>query len=306
VTHSIGPQRDFIGYGAHPPKVVWPDDAKLLISLCVNYEEGSERSLSDGDGRNEGLAELARTIEPEYRDLCVESVYEYGSRVGVWRLLRLFRELKVETTFFAAAVAVERNPEVGRAVVAEGHEICSHGWRWEEQWLLPRDEEREHIKRAIDSFVRTCGARPVGWYCRYCPSVYTRELLVEEGGFLYDSDACNDDLPYFVEVGDHSHLVVPYSLVYNDVRYVLAQGFGEPSAFFDLCRRALDELRLEGLAGWPKMMSVGLHPRWSGQAGRYSALREFVEYALERGDVRFATRKQIAEWWLAHHEEFRR
>ena len=161
------------------------------------------------------------------------------------------------------------------------------------------------MRWAIESFERTCGQRCVGWYCRYGASVNTRELLVEEGGFLYDSDAYNDDLPYFTEVDGKRHLVVPYTLTYNDGRYVLPQGFGGPADFLDVCRRGLDELRREGQAGYPKMMSIGLHPRWIGQAGRTSGLREFIEHALANGGW-FARRDEIARWWLDHHEEFER
>jgi peptidoglycan/xylan/chitin deacetylase (PgdA/CDA1 family) len=307
VDHDVpGPRRNYVGHGRHLPKVVWPDGAMVAVNLVVNYEEGSEYSIPAGDERNEGLAEISYVMSPEYRDLAAESVYEYGSRAGSWRLLRLFDEYGVKVTYFAAAVALERNPEVGRWIHESGHEPCSHGWRWEEHWLLDRETEREHIRLAIESIERTCGERPLGWYCRYSPSVNTRELVVEEGGFVYDADAYNDDLPYFVEVKGKRHLVVPYTLTYNDGRYVLPQGYGGPTDFFDTCRRGLDELRREGQAGYPKMMSVGLHSRWAGQAGRTSALREFIEYALEQGDVWFARRIDIARWWLEHHEEFER
>jgi peptidoglycan/xylan/chitin deacetylase (PgdA/CDA1 family) len=301
-----GPRRDYVGYGRRPPKVVWPDGASVAVQVVVNYEEASEYSMAAGDNRNEGLAEIPYVMPPEYRDLAAESVYEYGSRAGNWRLMRLFDEYGVKATYFAAAVALERNPEVAQWIRESGHEACSHGWRWEEHWLLDRETEREHIRWAIESIERTCGQRPQGWYCRYGPSVNTRELLVEEGGFVYDADAYNDDLPYFTEVNGKRHLIVPYTFTYNDGRYVLAQGFGGPSDFFDQCRRGLDELRREGRAGYPKMMSIGLHPRWAGQAGRTSALRELIEYALGLGDVWFARRIDIAEWWLAHHEEFER
>ncbi len=301
-----GPRRELVGYGRRPPKAVWPNDAKVAVQLVVNYEEGSEYSMAAGDGRNEGLAEINYVMPAEYRDLAAESVYEYGSRAGNWRLMRLFDEYDVKATYFAAAVALERNPEVGQWIRESGHEPCSHGWRWEEHWLLDRETERQHMAWAIELIEQTCGQRPLGWYCRYGPSVNTRELVVEEGGFVYDADAYNDDLPYFVEVKGKRHLIVPYSFTYNDGRYVLPQGFGSPSDFFDQCRRGLDELRREGHAGYPKMMSIGLHPRWAGQAGRTSALREFIEYALGLGDVWFARRIDIASWWLEHHEEFER
>ncbi len=302
---GAGPPRDLIGYGREVPRVAWPGGARVAVSLVLNYEEGSERSFELGDGRNEGLGELNRVVEPGHRDLATESVYEYGSRAGIWRLMRLFDEYEIDTTWFAAAVAVERNPEVGEWIQETGRvEVCSHGWRWTESWLMSREEEAQQIRWAIESFKKTCGVRPVGWYYRYGPSVNTRELLVEEGGFLYDSDAYNDDLPYFTQVKGKRHLVIPYSFTYNDGRFVLAQGFGSPSDFVDLCKRAIDELLREGRKGNPKMMSIGLHPRWMGQAGRSGALREVIEYALGEGDVAFMQRRHIGQWWIDHHEEW--
>lgn len=301
---DVGPNRDLVGYGRRQPKVIWPGEAKAVISLCINYEEGSERSLAMGDGSNEGLAEIQYAMPPHHRDLTTESVYEYGSRAGIWRLLRIMAEFDVRSTFFAAGVALEQNPDVAAAITESGHEPCSHGWRWEEVFRLSREEEEEHIRWAVESITETCGERPLGWYSRYGPSVYTRALLVAEGGFVYDSDSYNDDLPYFVAVGDKQHLVLPYGNVYNDARYVLAQGYGSPSDFFDYCRRAVDELRREGAAGYPKMMSIGLHARWAGQAGRASALRDLLEYVLGLGDVLIARRIDIARWWLEHHRDF--
>jgi peptidoglycan/xylan/chitin deacetylase (PgdA/CDA1 family) len=300
-----GPKRDFVGYGRHLPKAFWPNGAKVAVSLVVNYEEGSEYSKPAGDERNEGMAEINYLLDPQYRDLCAESVYEYGSRAGIWRLMRLFDEYQVKVTFFACAVALERNPEVGQWLQESGHEPCSHGWRWSEHWRFSREEERQYLQWAIESITKTCGERPLGWYCRYGPSVHTRELVVEEGGFVYDSDAYNDDLPYFTQVNGKRHLIVPYSLTYNDVRYILPQGYGSPTDFFESCKRGLDELWREGMVGYPKMMSIGLHPRMAGQAGRTSGLRDFIEYALNKGDVWFTRRVDIARWWLEHHEQFK-
>jgi len=301
-----GPRRDYPGYGRHVPKVRWPEEANLVVNLVVNHEEGSEYSVPAGDRRNEGLAEIPYIMEDKYRDLSAESVYEYGSRAGIWRLLRMFDEYNVKVTFFTAAMALQRNPEVGQWVKESGHEPCSHGWRWIEQWRLTRDEEREHIRAAVETIEKYCGSRPQGWYCRYGPSVNTRELLVEEGGFVYDADAYNDDLPYYTHVGDTQHLVVPYTLTYNDGRFVLPQGYGNPGDFFDQARRGIDELRLEGQRGYPKMLSVGLHPRWIGQAGRTSALRQLIEYVQEKDDVIFMRRIDIANWWLENSEDFSR
>jgi peptidoglycan/xylan/chitin deacetylase (PgdA/CDA1 family) len=289
-----GPQRDLVGYGRRPPAVGWPGGARVAVSLVLNYEEGSERTMP-GDGENENLGEVARGVGG-YRDLATESVYEYGSRAGVHRLLRLFDRCGVHCTFFAAAVALEQNPEVCAWLREAGHEPCSHGWRWSEEWLLSREEEAERIRRAVESIERTCGERPVGWYSRWMPSEHTRQLLVEEGGFLYDSNAYNDDLPYYVEVAGRQHLVIPYTLTTNDMRFVNGT-LGGPDDFFDYCRRALDHLWDEG-SECPRMMSIGLHPRWTGQPARASALAEFIEYAQAKGDVWFARRRDIAEWWL--------
>jgi len=301
-----GPRRDFVGYGRRLPKVVWPNGAKVAVNLIVNYEEGSEYSIPAGDNRNEGLAEIPYVMPGEYRDLNAESIYEFGSRAGIMRLLRLFDEYGLRVTFYAAAVAVERNPEVGEWIHESGHEPAGHGWRWIDPVGLEPDEERRQIEACVRSLEETCGERPVGWFSRYSASPVTRELLVEEGGFIYDSDAFADDLPYFTEVKGKQHLLVPYTLVYNDGRYVLPQGFSNPSDFVETCKRGLDELLREGRAGYPKMMSVGLHARWSGQAARTSGLRQFIEYALEQGDVWFARRDEIARWWIDHHEEFER
>ena len=301
-----GPTRDYVGYGRHTPRVVWPDGAKVAVNIVVNYEEGSEYSWPAGDGHSDGAAELAGWApEPQYRDLHVESVYEYGSRAGVWRLIRLFARYGIKVTFFAAAVALERNRDVAAAIGEAGHEPCSHGWRWIESWKLSREQEREQIQAAIESIRETCGQRPLGWYCRYGPSVNTRELLVEEGGFTYDADAYNDDLPYFTETLGKRHLVVPYnSLPYNDARFV--QSFGSPVDFYDTLRMGLDEYRIDAEGGYPKMMTIGLHPRWTGHATRTAGLRQFIEYALGKGDVWFAPRIEIADWWLAHHAEWER
>lgn len=299
-----GPRRDYVGYGERVPKVFWPGDAKVAVSLYIEYVEGSEYSMASGDGRNEGVGEIPYNMDPAYRDLCVESVFEYGSRTGIWRLMDLLDEYEIKATVCATAVALERNPAVAERIRRSGHELCGQGWRWDEPWLLEREEERERIGRAIASFEGSAGQRPVGWQSRYSPSVSTRELLVEEGGFLYDSDAYNDDLPYFTDVAGRRHLVVPRSMSYDDARFVLPQGFGSPTDFVEVCRRGFNEFRREGAAGHPKMMSIALHARWAGQAGRTSAVREIIEAALEDGDIWLARRVDIAGWWCEHHEEF--
>lgn len=300
-----GPKRDYVGYGRHLPKVYWPNGAKVAINFVINYEEGSERMKPLGDIENEGAAEFPQPLPNEFRDLCTESIYEYGSRAGIWRLQRLFDDTHVPATIFGCAVAFERNPEVGEWIREAGHDVCCHGWRWEEVFRLSREEEKNHMKRAIASIEESCGTRPLGWYCRYGASVNTRELIVEEGGFLYDSDSYNDDLPYFTNVNENKHLIIPYSMTLNDAKFILTNGYGSPTAFYDHLKRALDYLWDEGETH-PKMMSIGLHPRMIGQPARISALKEFIQYAQQKGDIWFARRLDIANWWLRESENFKR
>jgi len=294
-TVSTGPVRDFVGYGQSIPKVQWPNGANIAINLVVNYEEGSEYSF-DRDGENDVHVESSYNFPGDVRDLSRESMYEYGSRAGIWRLMRLFDELDVPCTFYACADAFEKNPEVAKYARTAGYDLLSHGLRWNEVWRYSREEERNNIRLAIESFERTWGERPRAWYCRYGPSVNTRELVVEEGGFVYDSDAYNDDLPYYVPVGEHQQLVIPYSLTYNDLK-----GSTSPAEFSDYITRAFDELWHEGENGYPKMMSIGLHPRVVGQAARTNALRQFIEHAQQKGKVWFTRRIDIANHWLEHH-----
>lgn len=281
-----GPVRDFVGYGNNPPHIEWPNGATLAVSLCLNVEEGSERSHAFGDGRNEPNPIYRKEFPANVRDLATESIFEYGSRIGVHRVLDIFDDLDVHVTAFACAVALAVNPPVARRIVDAGHEICSHGLRWTELWTLTRDEERQHIRDAVAVFEEVAGVRPVGWYSRYGPSVNTRELLVEEG-FLYDSDAYNDDFPYYVQVGETRHLVLPYSLMYNDGR------FDGPEEWLSHLKRGFDYLLRES-ERTPKMMSIGLHPRWVGQPSGASVLREFLEHALSHDTIWFARRDEIA------------
>jgi len=298
-----GPARNYVGYGRRTPRVRWPNDARIAVSIIVNYEEGSERSFSAGDKANDGLTEVIYSMDPAKRDLAAESVFEYGSRAGIWRLERIFSRHNIPVTFYACAVALEQNPEVCAWIREAGHEPCSHGWRWEEVYNLSREEEADHIRRAIASIRETCGVRPEGWYCRYGPSVNTRELLVEEGGFVYDSDAYNDDLPYHTQVNGKQHLVLPYSFTYNDGKFGLLPSYGSPADFLDNLKRGFDYLWEEGATN-PKMMSIGLHPRLIGQASRAQVLDDFIDYAQQKGDVWFARRIDIANWWNQHSATF--
>lgn len=292
------PNRDLVGYGRQRPTGAWPNGARLAVNVVVNYEEGSELSFAMGDETQETMTEWGSYPFPAgVRNLAMESMYEYGSRVGIWRVLDALEDARIRSTFFACAVAFEQNPEVARSVVAGGHEICSHGYRWEEVFRLSREEERDHIRLAVQSFEKSCGRRPVGWYCRYGPSVNTRQLLMDEGGFLYDCDAYNDDVPYFVEVGGKRQLVVPYTSDVNDIRFWNSPGLADADDFFRYMRETFDVLYAEAARG-PRMMSIGLHPRMIGRPGRIRSLKWFFDYARQYGDVWFATREEIARAWL--------
>ena len=290
-----GPARELVGYGEHPPQVQWDGGAKVAVQIVVNYEEGSEKTFAMGDGVNDILYELPFALEGQ-RDLAVESMYEYGSRAGIWRMFRVFDAAEIPVTFFGAAVALERNPEVAKKLAARGDETAGHGYRWSNHFEMTRDDEREAIKRAVESIERTTGTRPVGWYCREM-SVNTRELVVEEGGFLYDSDTYNDDLPYWTRVLGKPHLVVPYGLVVNDARYIVGTGFGSPEHFFETAKAHLDRLRNDG-DDVSRMMSIGLHPRITGNPARSDGLARFIDYAQSLGDVWFARRVDIAKTFV--------
>ena len=294
--------RDLVGYGANPPHPKWPGNAKIALQIVLNYEEGSEYSIPDGDDTAEiYLREVpGSSMGKEMRDLQVESVYEYGSRVGFWRLMRLFKEKDILVTIFGAALALERNPAAAQAIVDAGYDICCHGWRWIGYHLLDEAEEREHIKKAVASLKKLTGDRPLGWYCRYAPSLNTRRLIVEEGGFLYDSDAYNDDLPYWVKVEDKPHLIIPYTLDNNDMKYCVAPGFNSGNDFYAYLKDAFDVLYAEGETS-PKMMSVGLHARLAGKPGRIAALARFIDYVKSHDRVWICRRIDIAQHWIKHH-----
>ena len=289
-------ERDFIGYGPNPPKVQWPEGAKVAVSVVVNYEEGSEYSLLDGDLTRETNNEVPSPVALEERDLANESFFEYGSRVGVWRIMDILDQYSIPATFFCCALALERNPLVGSEIVRRGHEVFGHGYRWEEYYKLDRDAERESINKAVESIKRITGERPLGWYTRYSPSINTRELVVEEGGFLYDSNSYADDLPFYTQVNGTKWLVVPYSLDVNDTKFWRG-GMVNPGDFYDTARNTLELLHSEG-ASHPKMMSVGLHCRIAGRPARAVALKKFLDYAQGLSGVWFARRIDIARWWL--------
>jgi peptidoglycan/xylan/chitin deacetylase (PgdA/CDA1 family) len=292
--------RDLVGYGGKPPNPRWPKNARLALNFVLNYEEGSEPSIIDGDNRSESHAEGAVVqFGPGERDLAAESSFEYGSRAGFWRVTKAFDDRKIPLTVFACALALERNPPAARAIAERGYDICCHGYRWVQMFRLPEDEERRQITLAINSLAKTVGSRPLGWYCRYGPSINTRRLLVEEGGFLYDSDAYNDDLPYWTVVEGKPHLIVPYSLSNNDGKFNRGN-FATGRDFFEYMSDAIEVLRAEGATA-PKMLSIGLHMRIIGQPARAAGLMRLLDHVIKQDDIWLCSRIEIAKHWRAIH-----
>ncbi len=291
--------RDLIGYGPTPPQAGWPNGARLAVQFVLNYEEGGENCILHGDPASEAfLSEIvgAHPWQGE-RHMNMESLYEYGSRVGVWRILELFRRKEIPLTLFAVAMAIERNPAVAEAAMKAGHEICSHGYRWIDYRNVPEDVEREHLAKAIEILTRISGTRPLGWYTGRT-GANTRRLVAEEGGFLYDADDYSDDLPFWVTVEGRPHLVVPYTLDANDMRFATPQGFNAGDQFLNYLRDSFDTLYAEG-GTTPRMMSIGLHCRLAGRPGRIKALERFMDHALSYDDVWFCRRVDIARHWRA-------
>ena len=291
--------RDFIGYGKNVPKVKWPNNVRLALTFAVNYEAGGERAIGFGDAGAETFGEFPAYGTPPKRDLTIESIFEYETRVAIWRILRVFDKHSIKTTFFATAKTLETNPEAAREIVERGHEICSHGYRWIEHFTLTLEEEREVIRNAVATIEKVTGQRPLGWYCRE-PSENTIELLAQEGGFLYGSDVYNDDLPYYVNVKGKNFLLIPYTPDVNDFHY-FSNRFSNSTEFYQYLKDSFDVMYEEGLRN-PKMMNVGVHVRISGRAGRTAALEKFFKYARNKRKVWIARRVDIANWWLNHHK----
>jgi peptidoglycan/xylan/chitin deacetylase (PgdA/CDA1 family) len=287
--------RDFVGYGKKVPKVRWPKGGRLALTFAINYEAGGERSVIFGDEGPETFGEFPAYGTPPKRDLAIESIFEYEARVAIWRILRTFDKYNAKTTFFATAKTLETNPEAAREILQRGHEICSHGYRWIEHFTLTREEEREVIRKAVASIEKVTGKRPVGWYCRE-PSENTIELLAEEGGFLYDSDVYNDDLPYYVNVNGKNFLLIPYTPDVNDFHY-FSNRFSNSEEFYQYMKDSFDQMYDEGREN-PKMMNVGLHVRISGRAGRSVAVDRFLKYVKAKPKVWIARRVDIANWWV--------
>ncbi len=292
-------QRDFVGYGPNPPHPHWPGNARLALNFCITYEEGGEESVPDGYAQSEAALTEGGNGGFTGRDLAAESMFEYGSRVGFWRLHSLFQQRSMTATILACALALERNPAVCEAIRNSDYDVCAHGWRWERHQNLSEADERQRIADTVASIEKTIGSRPLGWYCRYGPGLNTRRLIVEEGGFLYDSDAYNDELPYWTEVEQRQHLIVPYGLVNADTKFIRG-GMSTGQQFFEYLRDAFDLLYEEGEHA-PKMMSVGLHLRLVGHPGRAQGLRKFLDYVQSFPDVWVCRRSDIARHWINTH-----
>ena len=293
--------RDLQGYGAKKPNIKWPGGGRIALQFVINYEEGGENCILHGDAASESfLSEIigadART---GVRHMSMESFYEYGSRVGIWRLFDLFKEYQIPITIFAVAMALQRNPHVAEAALKNNFELCSHGLRWIDYQYIPEEIEKEHLYEAIKIHTEITGERPLGWYTgRTSPN--TRRLIAEEGGFLYDADDYSDELPFWSKITDTPHLIIPYSLDANDMRFAAPQGFNSGDQFFNYLKDSFDIFYHEGETT-PKIMSVGLHCRIIGRPGRFQALKKFVEYAQSHDNVWFCRRIDVARHWRKHH-----
>jgi allantoinase len=294
--------RDLIGYGSRPPHPHWPGEARIAVSLVLNYEEGGEACVLHGDGHSESVLTDLGAVEalPGVRNMNVESLFEYGSRVGAWEILRLLESMGAPATVYAVGMALERNPEFAAQLASSGIEVACHGQRWIDYQFVPEEAERADMRRNVETITRLVGRRPVGWYTGR-PSPNTRRLVVETGGFLYDSDAYNEDLPYWVEVTGQRHLVIPYSFDNNDSRLQRGGDFAGGEDFFAYCRDAFDWLYRSGLEGRPRMMSVGLHGRIIGRPARIGALARLIEHMQRHEGVWICERAAIAEHWRTHH-----
>lgn len=293
--------RDFVGYGPNPPDPQWPDGARVAVQFVLNYEEGGENNVLDGSPHSETfLSEMTPAEAFPNRHMSMESLYEYGSRAGLWRVLRAFERRELPLTIFAVARAMQRNPEAVAAFRELGHEIACHGLQWKSYQLIDRDIERADMAEAVRILTELTGAAPLGWYTgRDSPN--TRELVVEHGGFVYDSDSYADDLPYWTDVRGQHHLVVPYTLDTNDMRFASPAGFANGDEFFAHLRDAFDVLYREGAEGKPKMLSIGLHCRLAGRPARTAALERFLDHVQAHDGVWVARRIDIAEHWRKVH-----
>jgi allantoinase len=292
--------RDMIGYGSKQLKVSWPNNARIAVQIVLNYEEGAESSVLNGDKNAEVfLSEIIGAEPVKARHMSMESLYEYGSRSGFWRLHKLFQEKKIPITIFGVGMALEKNPEICKAIKDAKYEVASHGWRWIDYQNIKKSEEKKHMQLAIKTHKNIFGERPLGWYTGRC-SPNTRDLVLEDGGFLYDSDSYSDDLPYWETRDKKKQLIIPYTLDNNDMRFATNQGFNTGDHFFTYLKDSFDALYEEGKTN-PKMMSVGLHCRLIGKPGRIQSLKRFLDYILKHEDVWICKRIDIAKHWIKNY-----
>ena len=292
--------RDMVGYGYNDFKVVWPNNARLAVQIVLNYEEGAENCVLNGDKQSEVfLSEIIGAQPIKGRHINMESLYEYGSRRGFWRIHKLFQEKKIPITIFGVGMALEKNPEICKAIKNSDYEVASHGWRWIDYQNIKKSEEKKHMKLAIQAHKKIFGERPQGWYTGRC-SPNTRDLVFEDGGFLYDSDSYSDDLPYWEVRNKKKQLIIPYTLDNNDMRFATNQGFNTGDHFFTYLKDSFDALYEEGKTN-PKMMSVGLHCRLIGKPGRIQSLKRFLDYILKHEEVWICKRIDIAKHWIKNY-----
>jgi allantoinase len=292
--------RDLIGYGSNLPKVEWPNKARIAVQIVLNYEEGAENCVLNGDKNSEVfLSEIIGAQPIKGRHMNMESLYEYGSRVGFWRLHNLFQEKKIPITIFGVGMALEKNPEICKAIIEADYEVASHGWRWIDYQNIKKSEEKKHMQLAIKAHTKIFGKRPDGWYTGRC-SPNTRDLVMEDGGFLYDSDSYSDDLPYWESRNKKKQLIIPYTLDNNDMRFATNQGFNTGDHFYSYLKDSFDALYEEGRTN-PKMMSVGLHCRIIGKPGRVQSLKKFLDYILKHEDIWICKRVDIAKHWIKNY-----
>ena len=294
--------RDMVGYGSKDKKIRWPNNARIAVQIVLNYEEGAENCVLNGDKNSEiFLSEIIGAQPVKGRHINMESLYEYGSRRGFWRLHKIFKEKKIPVTIFGVGMALAKNPQICKALMSSNYEVASHGWRWIDYQNIKKSEEKKHMKMAINIHTKIFGERPLGWYTGRC-SPNTRDLVFEDGGFLYDSDSYSDDLPYWETRNNKKQLIIPYTLDNNDMRFATNQGFNTGDHFYSYLKDSFDALYEEGKTH-PKMMSVGLHCRIIGKPGRIQALKKFLDYIKKHKNVWICKRVDIAKHWIKNYSK---
>ena len=294
--------RNLIGYGSKTPSIKWPNNAKLALQIVLNYEEGSENCVLHGDKHSETfLSEIIGAQPIKGRHINMESLYEYGSRRGFWRIHEIFKQKKIPVTIFGVGMALEKNKEICDEIKKSDYEVASHGWRWIDYQNISKSKEKKHMELSIKLIKKIFGQRPLGWYAGRC-SPNTRDLVMEDGGFLYDSDSYADDLPYWERRGHKKQLIIPYTLDNNDMRFATKQGFNSGDQFYTYLKDSFDSLYEEGKTS-PKMMSVGLHCRLIGRPGRIQSLKKFLDYVKMHDDVWICKRVDIAKHWIKNYSD---